>query len=514
MTQNFYITTAISYPNGAPHIGHVYELIATDVIARYHRLAGACVHFVSGSDDHGQKIYQTARAAHKTPQALTDELTPEFRQLREKFNCTYDDFIRTSEPRHHAAVTALWNKLEAAGDIYKDKYEGWYSIRDEAFYTEDELTINTDNVRLSPQGTPVDWIVEESYFFRLSAYQTRLLEFYDANPNFIAPESARNEIIAFVSRGLKDLSISRTSFDWGVPVPNASTHIVYVWLDALTNYLTALGYPDTESALWKYWPAALHIIGKDVTRFHAIYWPAFLMSAELACPQRIFAHGFLTTHSGEKISKSQGNALAPDALSECLSSDAVRYFLMRDIPFGRDGSMSTQALITRVNADLANDIRNLAQRCLSMPAKELDGTVPVPNPTPNNADATLLAYFQTLRAKTDAAICACMIHSYLSELFAAVAQANRYFAANEPWKLKKSDPVRMAQVLYITAECTRQAAILLQPVAPVGASILLDNLAVDVSMRDFAHLSTPLAAATKLPAPQIAFPRIHSASQE
>jgi methionyl-tRNA synthetase len=512
--KNFYISTAISYPNGKPHIGHAYEVMATDAIARYHRLSGENVYFSTGTDDHGQKMFQTARDQGKTAQALADELTPAFRDMAEMLNCSHDDFIRTSEPRHHAAVQEIWRKIAAKGDIYRDNYAGWYSVRDEAFYTESELSDGPDGEKLSPQGTPVEWLEEDSYFFKLSAYQDALLAYYEAHPEFIQPESRRNEVVSFVKGGLKDLSISRTAFDWGVPVPDDPAHVIYVWMDALTNYLSVLQYPETEGRYAEFWPAALHVIGKDITRFHAVYWPAFLMAADLPLPQQVFAHGFLTV-KGEKMSKSLGNVLDPFTLAEHYGVDALRYFFLREVPFGRDGSFSDEAIVNRVNADLANDIGNLAQRSLSMIGKNCDATLPTPQAL-SPEDEAVLALFDGLKAKTDAAMQGHELHNYLGAVMDGVSEANRYFAAQEPWALKKTDPARMGTVLYVTAELVRQAAILLQPVIPDGAARLLDYLAVSADARDFAHLGAAhrLAPGGRLPTPEGVFPRLAMAATD
>ena len=508
--KNFFITTAISYPNGRPHIGHAYEIMATDAIARYHRLNGENVYFSTGTDDHGQKMLQTAREQGKTAQELADELTPAFREMAEALNCSHDDFIRTSEPRHHAAVSELWQRIADNGrdDIYKDSYKGWYSVRDEAFYAEDELSLDDDGNKLSPQGTPVEWLEEDSYFFRLSAYEEKLLAHFEANPTFLMPASRRNEIMSFIKGGLKDLSISRTAFDWGVPVPNDDKHVMYVWMDALTNYLSVLGYPDREGRYADFWPCDLHIIGKDITRFHTVYWPAFLMAADLPLPKQVFAHGFLTV-KGEKMSKSLGNVLDPMTLAEHYGVDALRYFFLREVPFGRDGSFSDEAIINRVNADLANDIGNLAQRSLSMIAKNCDAAVPQPEAF-SAADESVLALFDGLKAQADDAMRAHEVHHYLAQVMEAVSEANRYFASEEPWALKKENPARMGTVLYVTAELVRQAAILLQPVIPAGASQLLDLLQIDADKRDFASLGADnrLQPGISLPQPQGVFPRL------
>lgn len=503
----YFITTAISYPNGPPHIGHAYEAIATDVIARFRRLQGYQVKFLTGTDDHGQKMYQTARDQGIDARELADKVTPRFRDMVTAFGCSIDDFIRTSEDRHYKAVNAIWRKMAANGDIYKDSYAGWYSVRDEAFYTEAELLTDAQGEKTAPTGTPVEWIAEESYFFKLSAYQDKLLALYEASPDFILPESRRNEIISFVKGGLKDLSISRTSFDWGVPVPDDPAHVVYVWVDALTNYITALGYPD-DMEPW--WPAALHVIGKDITRFHAVYWPAFLMSAGLELPEKIFAHGFLTMR-GEKMSKSAGNVVDPFTMIETYGVEALRYFFMRDVQFGQDGSFSHEAIINRVNADLANDLGNLAQRSLSMIGKNCDAVLPDAAGL-TDTDNEILAQADALQAKIISAMDGHEIHNYLKAVFELVSNANRYFAEQEPWALKKTDPARMGVVLYVAAEIVRQAAIALQPVVPEGAGQLLDLLAVSPSERhlDAMGAQNRLVSGVSLPTPVGVFPRLQS----
>ena len=506
---NFFITTAISYPNGPPHIGHAYELMATDAIARFARLDGRRVYFSTGTDDHGQKMFQTARERGMTARALADEMTAAFQNMTGLLNASQDDFIRTSEARHYNAVQDIWRRIAANGDIYRDTYAGWYSVRDEAFYADGELVEGEGGAKLSPQGTPVEWVEEDSYFFRLSSYQDKLLAYYDAHPEFIRPETRRNEIISFVKSGLKDLSISRTSFNWGVPVPDDPSHIVYVWMDALTNYLSVVNYPDTDSETYQnFWPAALHVIGKDITRFHAVYWPAFLMAADLPLPKQIFAHGFLTV-KGEKMSKSLGNVLDPSVLTAHYGVDALRYFFLREVPFGRDGSFSDEAIVNRVNADLANDLGNLAQRSLSMIAKNCAGRLPTPD-TLSEDDKALLRLFDGLYAKVQREMRNYELHNYLAVVMDAVSQANRYFAAQEPWAHKKDNPRRMETILYVTAEVVRQAAILLQPVVPTGAGRLLDYLAVGDDKRAFVHLGVDyrLTPGDDLPAPQGVFPRL------
>jgi methionyl-tRNA synthetase len=503
----FFVTTAISYPNGAPHIGHAYEALATDAIARFQRLDGRDVFFLTGTDEHGQKMLQTARAEGIPVQDLAERNATRFREMAAALGCSNDDFIRTSEPRHHAASQEIWRRMAANGDIYKDSYSGWYSVRDEAYYQEGETELRADGVRYGPQGTPVEWVEEESYFFRLSDYQERLLAHYEANPDFIGPEERRNEIVSFVKRGLKDLSISRTTFDWGVPVPGDERHVMYVWVDALTNYITAAGFPDDGNPRWRFWPANLHVIGKDIVRFHTVYWPAFLMSAGIALPKRVFAHGFLFNR-GEKMSKSVGNVIDPFALIDHYGLDQVRYFFLREVPFGQDGNYSHDAIVNRINADLANDLGNLAQRSLSMIAKNCEGRLPQPG-TFTAEDEAILAQADAMLPAAREAMEKQAIHQALFVVWTCVAEANRYFAAQEPWALKKTDPERMGTVLYVTAEVIRQVAILAQPVVPASAGRLLDLLALDAGARDFARLGAAgrLAAGGELPKPEGVFPR-------
>ncbi|MCX5493995.1 methionine--tRNA ligase [Kaistia dalseonensis] len=504
----FYITTAISYPNGVPHIGHAYEMLATDALARFKRLDGFDVRFLTGTDEHGIKMVQTAAREGITARELADRNVPHFQAMTTALNCSNDDFIRTTEPRHYAASQEIWRRMEAAGDIYKDSYAGWYSVRDEAYYAESETEVRPDGVRYGPQGTPVDWVEEESYFFRLSAYQDRLLAHFEANPDFIGPDERRNEVVSFVKGGLKDLSISRTTFDWGIPVPGDPKHVMYVWVDALTNYITGVGYPDVDSASFKrYWPADLHVIGKDIVRFHAVYWPAFLFSAGLEPPKRVFAHGFLFNR-GEKMSKSVGNVIDPFSLVEHYGVDPVRFFFLREVPFGQDGNYSHEAIVNRINADLANDLGNLAQRSLSMIGKNLDGVLPSPG-TLTAEDEAILAVADGLLPICRAAFDGQQIHQALNAVWGLVADANRYFANNAPWQLRKTDPDRMATVLYVTAELIRQIAILAQPAMPDSSAKLLDLLGVSEEGRLFAALGPAgrLVPGTKLPTPAGVFPR-------
>jgi methionyl-tRNA synthetase len=510
MTDNpaYYITTAISYPNGAPHIGHAYEAIATDALARFRRLAGHDVFFLTGVDEHGLKMKQTAQKEGLSPQGLGDRNTPQFQEMCRALNVSNDDFIRTTEPRHHEAVTEIWKRMEAAGDIYLDTYAGWYSVRDEAFYAESETELGEDGLRRGPTGTPVEWTEEETYFFRLSKYGPALLKHYAANPDFILPRERRNEVVSFVEGGLLDLSISRTTLDWGIPVPDAPGHVIYVWVDALTNYLTGAGFPETRGESYNcYWPADLHVIGKDILRFHAVYWPAFLMSAGVPLPKRVFAHGFLFNR-GEKMSKSVGNVVDPFALVSVYGVDQLRYFLLREVPFGQDGSYSHEAIVARINADLANDLGNLAQRSLSMIAKNCDGALPEPGEL-TDADRALLDLADGALAHVSEALETQAIHKAAEAVWNVVGEANRYFAAQAPWALKKTEPARMATVLYVTAEVVRQVAILAQALTPEAANRLLEQLSVPQTARDFAHLGEPgrLVPGVKLPKPEPVFPR-------
>ena len=502
----YFLTTAIAYANGAPHIGHAYEAIATDAIARFMRLDGYDVFFLTGTDEHGQKVQQTAAKEGLSPRELIERTVPRFRAMVERLECSNDAFIRTTEARHYRASEAIWERMANNGDIYLSKYAGWYSVREEAFYAENETSVGADGERRGPTGAPVEWVEEESYFFRLSAYRDKLLELYRTHSDFVLPETRMNEVTAFVKGGLQDLSVSRTTFDWGIPVPGDPKHVMYVWVDALTNYITAVGFPDAESAQFRrYWPADLHVIGKDILRFHAVYWPAFLMSAGLAVPRRIFSHGFLFNR-GEKMSKSVGNVIDPFALADAYGVDALRYFFLREVPFGQDGNYSHEAIVNRINADLANDLGNLAQRSLSMVARNCGGALPQPGNF-SAADAAILAAADAMISAARRAMETQQLHQVLNVIWSVVADANRYFASEAPWALAKTDPPRMATVLYVTAEVLRQIAILVQPFMPVSAAKLLDLLVVED--RDFAALGGKrrIAAGTKLPPPTPVFPR-------
>ncbi|MCT4654941.1 MAG: methionine--tRNA ligase [Cohaesibacter sp.] len=505
---NFFISTAISYPNGAPHIGHAYEMMATDAIARFKRLDGFNVFFLTGTDEHGQKMQQTAEKMGITAAELADKNAPVFEEMSKALNCSNNDFIRTTQARHYESCKAIWKKMEEAGDIYLDSYAGWYSVRDEAFYAESETEVREDGVRYGPQGSPVEWTEEESYFFRLSKYEDKLLALYENQPDFIGPAERRNEVVSFVKGGLRDLSISRTTFDWGIPVPGTDKHVMYVWVDALTNYITALGYPNEEADNFKaFWPNAMHIIGKDITRFHTVYWPAFLMSAGITLPKRVFAHGFLFNR-GEKMSKSVGNVIDPFSLIEEYGLDQTRFFFMREVPFGQDGNYSHDAIVNRTNADLANDLGNLASRSLSMIAKNCDKALPSPNAF-SDEDKAMLAQADAMLGTCREAMDRQRLHKALEAIWNTVGEANKYFAAQEPWALRKTDPERMETVLYVTAEVIRQVGILAQPFIPGSAEKLLDLFALPQEARSFTSLgeSGRLAAGTPIDKPSPVFPR-------
>jgi len=492
MSDPYLITTAISYPNGPPHIGHAYEAIAGDAIARFQRAQGRDVRFVGGTDEHGLKMNQTARAQGRETIDLADEMSGYFRKMVELFNLSYDEFVRTTEPRHHRASVALWKAMEEAGDLYLDRYEGWYSVRDEAFYDESELVAEEAGEKVSPQGTPVEWTAEETWFFRLSKYQEPLLRLYRDNPDFIRPVSRRNEVLRFVEGGLKDLSVSRTSFDWGVPVPDSPGHVMYVWVDALTTYMTGVGYPDDRAEYDRYWPADVHLIGKDIVRFHAVYWPAFLMSAQLPLPNQVFGHGFLLSR-GEKMSKSVGNVVDPMELAERFGVDAVRYFFLREVPFGQDGSYNAEAIVNRANAELANSFGNLAQRTLSMIHKNLGGVLPPPGEA--REDATLLAEVEQRCARLAEEFEGFAFSTGLEEWMAAVFACNAYVDNMAPWALKKTDPARMAAVLGTLVVAIRKLTLAVAPIVPGSAEQLLGVI-------DAGEDGTPIPQPTPL------FPRL------
>jgi len=509
MTRNaYYITTAISYPNGDPHIGHAYEMVATDAIARWRRLEGREVFFLTGTDEHGIKMVQTAQREGLTPQALADRNSARFKELAGALNISNSDFIRTTEARHVKSSQALWRRMAAAnnGDIYTSTYKGWYSVRDEAYFDDDELVEGEGGKKLAPSGAEVTWVEEPSYFFRLSAYQDKLLKLYEEQPDFIAPKERRNEIISFVKGGLQDLSISRTTFDWGIPVPDAPGHVMYVWIDALTNYITGVGFPDDKSASFqKYWPADLHVIGKDIIRFHTVYWPAFLMSAGIPVQKRVFAHGFLTSE-GKKMSKSLGNVVDPFGVVDEFGADPVRYYFLREVSWGQDGDWGREKFVNRNNADLANNFGNLAQRSLSMIAKNFGSEMP-PRQLGSGEDNKIVAETIAAISRMEEAMVTEQLHEAAGELVAALSAANLYFAEQAPWG-KKDDPARMGAILATTADVVRRCAIAAQPFVPASAGKMLDLLAVPEGERLLQHALDPdlvVAPGTRLPAPEPVF---------
>ncbi len=505
MTKSFYITTPIYYVNGAPHIGHAYTSIAADVLARFKRLDGYDVFFLTGTDEHGQKVEKAASDAGLDPQSFTDKVSADFKDMARAMGISYDDYIRTTEDRHKASCAELWRRIAASGDIYLGHYEGWYAVRDEAFYDESELTARPDGTKVAPSGAPVEWVREPSYFFRLSAWQDRLLKFYEEHPDFIAPTSRKNEVLSFVKGGLHDLSVSRTTFNWGIPVPDAPGHVMYVWLDALNNYVTACGFPDETAARWKYWPADVHFVGKDIIRFHAVYWPAFLMAAGLPPPVRVSSHGWWVVE-GEKMSKSLGNVIEPRKLVETYGLDQIRYFLLREKPFGADGSMSHPAIVSRINVELANDLGNLAQRSLSLIARNCDGILPAAGALTDDDNALLDAAAALPDLLRD-----CMerqtFHEALEEIWKVIRAANGYIDRQAPWALNKTDKPRMALVLRVLCDTQRVIATLLQPFMPDSMARMLDQLGVPDEARSLEALAVPLPGGLALPAPKGVFPR-------
>ncbi|MAM67589.1 MAG: methionine--tRNA ligase [Rhodospirillaceae bacterium] len=513
--KTYYITTPIYYVNDAPHIGHAYTTLACDALARFKRLDGYDVFFLTGTDEHGQKVEKSAEAAGMDPQSFTDGVSQNFRDLASFMNYSNDAFIRTTESRHARASQAIWTALKENGHIYLGTYNGWYAIRDEAFYAEDELTEGPDGKKIAPSGAECEWVEEPSYFFDLSKWQEPLLKFYDENPDFIAPETRRNEVISFVKGGMHDLSVSRTSFKWGVDVPGDEDHIMYVWLDALTNYITAVDYPNQESDLYgRYWPADLHMVGKDILRFHAVYWPAFLMGAGLGPPKRVFAHGWWT-NEGEKISKSLGNIIDPRAIVDTYGLDQVRYFLLREVPFGNDGDFSHRSMVNRVNSELANDLGNLAQRVLSMIGRYCDGVLPKPGDR-TSEDTNMLdqatGAMETIRRHMDNQ----SFHEALEAIWVVVRAGNAYVDQQAPWQLHKEDQARRDTVLYILAETIRHLGLYIQPFMPDSAAKMLDLLEVGADARDFECVGTgsALAPGTALPKPAPVFPRFVEAEAE
>lgn len=511
----FYITTPIYYVNDKPHLGHTYTTVACDTLARFKRLDGYNVKFLTGTDEHGLKIKQAAEKAGTDPQAFTDQVSQNFRDLVGLMNYSNDDFIRTTEDRHKRAVQALWNELVRRDEIYLDKYAGWYAVRDEAYYGEDELRDGPNGTKIAPSGAEVQWVEEESYFFRLSKWGDKLLEYFSAHPDFVMPEGRFNEVKSFIKSGLKDLSVSRTTFDWGVKVPNNEKHVMYVWIDALTNYITALGYPDNTEDMKHLWPEAIHIVGKDILRFHAIYWPAFLMAADLPLPKRVFAHGWWTIE-GEKMSKSLGNVIAPQDLVDRYGVDASRYFMLREVPFGSDGDFSHDQAINRINADLANGLGNLVQRTLSFIYKNCDATIhgPVQDKlTQDDAEFLSKSSMKFLYEQVEPYMNQQRFDRALEVIMQAVYAANAYIDKEAPWALKKTDIDRMNTVLYNLCISMKSIALLLQAFMPDSCAKILDQLSVPADERSFAFIGHEIPSGTKIPEPKGIFPRIQTAEK-
>ncbi|MCP1215624.1 methionine--tRNA ligase [Acetobacter orientalis] len=505
MTARFYVTTPIYYVNGAPHIGHAYTSIAADVVARFHRLSGHDVFFLTGTDEHGQKVEQAAQAADVAPKEFVDAISANFRDMADAMAISYDDFIRTTEPRHIKSAQALWQKVADSGAIYLGAYEGWYALRDECFYSEDELVAGPDGTKRAPTGAPVEWVKEPSYFFRLSDYQDKLLELYETHPEFLGPNSASRELVSFVKQGLRDLSVSRTSFKWGIPVPGDDAHVMYVWFDALANYLSALDYPNTDAPRAAFWPANLHLVGKDIARFHAVYWPAFLMAAGLEVPRKVFANGWWTVE-GEKMSKSLGNVIDPRDLVQEFGLDAVRFFLLREVPFGGDSDLSRKSLIMRNNVELANDLGNLCQRTLSLVARNCDGIVPERREL-TEEDSKLLGQVAVLPNLMASQIERCALTDALEDVWKVIRAGNAYIDHQAPWALRKTDVERMKDVLRVLLDTLRGIATVLQPFMPQSMDRMLTQLGVETAERSFAALDVILPAGRTLPAPQGIFPR-------
>ncbi|MFT8777439.1 MAG: methionine--tRNA ligase [Gluconacetobacter liquefaciens] len=505
MTGRYYVTTPIYYVNGAPHIGHAYTSVAADIMARFKRLAGDEVFFLTGTDEHGQKVEQAAQAAGVAPIAFADQVSADFRAMYDVMNVSYDDFIRTTEPRHIAGAQALWERIAANGHIYLGAYEGWYALRDESFYNEDELVTRPDGTKVAPTGAPVEWVREPSYFFKLSEFADRLLELYETRPGFIEPASRRNEVASFVRQGLRDLSISRTSFRWGIPVPGDPEHVMYVWVDALANYLSAIGFPDADNPRAGFWPANLHLVGKDIVRFHAVYWPALLMAAGLDLPDCVFSHGWWTIE-GEKMSKSLGNVVDPRDLVAQFGVDPVRFFLMREMPFGGDSDLSRRAIINRLNVELANDLGNLAQRTLTQVARNCGGVLPAQG-VRTEADDALLAQAALLPTLMHGHIDRHALTDGLEDVWRVIRACNAYIDHQAPWALRKTDPERMAVVLRVLVDALRVVGTMLQPYMPGSMGAMLTQLGVAEDERDFASLDRPLPEGRALPAPQGVFPR-------
>ena len=478
MNKNFYITTPIYYPSGKPHMGHAYSSIVADIFARFKRLEGYNVLFVTGTDEHGLKIQREAEKNKKDTKIFCDELSEKFKELTKILNLSNNDFIRTTEKRHYKSVEEIWKRLVKSGDIYLDKYSGWYSVSDEAYYDDDEIEDIDGKKRSITSGSLVDWVEEESYFFKLSAWSEKLLKHYKENVDFILPNSRKNEVIKFVEKGLKDLSVSRTSFSWGIPVPENNKHIIYVWLDALTNYLSALDFPDTKNIKYKnFWPADVHIIGKDILRFHAIYWPAFLLAANLPLPKRVFGHGWILSDD-KKMSKSLGNILDPIEIINNYGIDQLRYYLVKEVSLGNDGSISMENLKNCINNDLANNYGNLCQRVFSFIKKNCSNKIPNKNDLIEQ-DKKLLNNLKYKIPDLIKLINKQNLNEYIKTVVSFSFDANKYFNDSEPWSLKKTNPSRMETILYVISEQIKNISILLNPIIPEATQKILQIMNID-----------------------------------
>ena len=488
--KKFYLTTPIYYPSAKPHMGHAYSSISADVIARFKRIEGYDVNFLTGTDEHGLKIQRAAEKQKKNPKDFCDEISKNFIELAKKLNLTNTDFIRTTEDRHKKTVAKLWNILEEKNEIYISKYSGWYSVSDEAFYTEDEIEIKSDNKVSKVSGSKVEWMEEESYFFRLSKWQEPLLKYYEDNPDFISPLSRRNEVISFVKSGLKDLSISRTSFKWGIPVPNNKKHIIYVWLDALTNYISALDYFEKDNKN-QFWPADVHIIGKDIIRFHCVYWPAFLLAAGINPPKKVFAHGWILSGE-EKMSKSKGNILDPLEIIQNYGLDEIRYYLMKEVIYGDDGKITPENLINCINSDLANNIGNLYQRISSIVHTKLNSIIPKCSPSEkvdlkivNLVEENLDSLLKTFNKFE--------IHNYLKNIIQLCSEVNKYVNDSAPWSIKEDNIEKRNVIIYAVLEFIRKVSILLQPIIPEKCKIILDSLNIKEDERFIKNINKNFA---------------------
>ena len=487
MDKNFYITTPIYYPSAKPHMGHAYSSIVADFFARFKKIQGFKVFFLTGTDEHGQKIQRAAEEKGMDPLSFCDEISKTFRDLSKTLNLSNTDFIRTTESRHAKSVTNLWNILEKKDEIYLSKYSGWYSVSDEAFYSEDEIEKKEGNKISKISGSPVEWVEEESYFFRLSKWQEPLLKFYSENPNFILPVSRKNEVISFVKRGLKDLSVSRKSFSWGIKVPSNKNHVIYVWLDALTNYISALNYPNEQDILYKdFWPATIHLIGKDILRFHAVYWPAFLLAANILPPKRVYGHGWILSGE-EKMSKSKGNILDPLEIIKKYGLDPLRYYLIKEVSFGNDGNISKDKLKSCTNSDLANNYGNLCQRVILFNEKNLNLEIPQKDKF-NQADLNVLDVFKSNFNKLIDYIDNQDINSYVNFIVDQLFSANKYFNDQEPWK-KKSDLRRLNTIVYVSLELIRKITILLYPIIPESSLKVLKNFGITENKINFSSIT-------------------------